>query len=155
MSEHAPDFVYTIYISAPIERVWNGLIDRDLTRAYWAHDNVSDWQPGSRWEHVRCDGSGTVDIVGKVLEFEPPRRMVTTWSSPEGEGIAERTSRVTYELTSLGAETRLKVTHSELEAGSQMLAGISKGWPAVLSNLKSLLETGEAMSERIWSKADA
>lgn len=155
MPEHAPDFVYTIYISAPIERVWNGLIDRDLTRAYWGHDNVSDWKPGSRWEHVRSNGSGKVDIVGKVLEFDPPQRMVWSWSSPEGEGIAERTSRVTYELVSLGAETRLVVTHSELEAGSEMLAGISKGWPAVLSSLKSLLETGEPLSDRIWSKESA
>ncbi len=150
MPERAPDFVYTIYIAAEAERVWNGLIDRDLTKAYWGHDNVSDWKPGSRWEHVRSDGSGKVDIVGKVLEIDPPRRLVTSWASPEDEQNPDKVSRVVYELEGLGASTRLTVTHSELEAGSGMETGIKAGWPAVLSNLKSLLEAGRTMTADIW-----
>ena len=151
MPERAPDFVYTIYIAAALERVWNGLIDEEVTKAYWGHSNVSDWKPGSRWEHVRSDGSGKVDIAGKVLEIDPPHRLVTSWSSPGDEDEPEKVSRVTYELTALGAETRLTVTHSELEAGSGMDAGIRKGWPAVLSSLKSLLERGAPLSKEIWS----
>lgn len=150
MPERAPDFVYTIYIAAEAERVWNGLIDRDLTKAYWGHDNVSDWKPGSRWEHVRSDGSGKVDIVGKVLEIDPPRRLVTSWASPDDEQNPDKVSRVVYELEGLGASTRLTVTHSELEAGSGMETGIRAGWPAVLSNLKSLLEAGRTMTADIW-----
>jgi uncharacterized protein YndB with AHSA1/START domain len=149
--ERAPDFVYTIYISAERERVWNGLIDEEVTKAYWGHSNVSDWKPGSRWEHVRSDGSGKIDIAGKVLEIDPPRRLVTSWSSPGDEDQPDKVSRVTYELTALGTETRLTVTHSELEAGSGMDAGIRRGWPAVLSSLKSLLERGAPLSKEIWS----
>lgn len=57
MPERAPDFVYVIYIAANPDKVWNGLIDRELTKAYWEHYNVSDWKRDSRWEHVRSDGS--------------------------------------------------------------------------------------------------
>ena len=61
----APEFVYTVYIAAPVERVWNALVDGDVTRKYWGHENRSDWQPGSRWEHVRVgpDGHATVGDV--------------------------------------------------------------------------------------------
>ena len=146
MPERAPAFVYTLYIAASPDAVWNGLIDQDVTKEYWGHHNRSDWKPGSRWEHVRVDGSGKVDIVGKVVEIDPPRRLVTTWASPESENDPEKVSRVTYELAPAGADTKLTVTHSELEADSGMLAGITAGWPAVLSNLKTRLETGRVMN---------
>ncbi len=154
MPEHAPDFVYTIYIAAEVDRVWNGLIDRELTKAYWKHFNVSDWKPGSRWEHVRSDESGKVDIVGKVIEIAPPHRLVTSWSFPEDEASPDKVSRVTYELEGLGSSTRLTVTHSELEVGSGMETGIRAGWPAVLSNLKSLIEAGRTMTDEIWGGKD-
>jgi uncharacterized protein YndB with AHSA1/START domain len=149
--ERAPAFVYTIYIAASAETVWNGLIDQEVTKDYWGHHNRSDWKPGSRWEHVRTDGTGKVDIVGRVVEIDPPKRLVTTWASPEGEHDPERVSRVVYELAPAGADTKLTVTHSELEAESEMLAGISRGWPAVLSNLKTRLETGKTMTN-LWTK---
>ena len=60
-----PKLVYVIYSHATPEAVWNGLIDPTLTRRYWQHVNVSDWKPGSRWEHKRSDGSGVLDIAGK------------------------------------------------------------------------------------------
>ncbi len=149
MPERAPAFVYTIYIAASAETVWNGLIDLEVTRHYWSHHNRSDWKPGSRWEHVRTDGSGKVDIVGKVVEIDPPRRLVTTWASPADENDPEKVSRVVYELAPAGPDTKLTVTHSELETGSGMLAGITAGWPAVLSNLKTRLETGKVMTN-LW-----
>ncbi len=152
MPERAPDFVYTIYIAAGIDRVWNGLIDRDLTKQYWDHYNESDWKPGSRWEHVRSDGSGTVDTLGKVVEIDPPRRLVITWAFARHEGDDANTSRVTFELTELGPDTRLSVTHADLLPGSEMHEGVTEGWPAVLSNLKSLLETGTTLSDDQWPK---
>ena len=79
MSDRAPDYVYVIYIAARADTVWNGLLDRELTEAYWGHYNVSDWKPGSAWEHVRSDGSCTVDILGKVVEIDPKTRKVV-WS---------------------------------------------------------------------------
>src|SRR5512138_2714280 len=62
-----PTFVYVTYIQSTPERVWQALTDADLTAQYWGHSNVSDWQPGSAWEHVRTDGSGIADTGGKVL----------------------------------------------------------------------------------------
>ena len=150
MPERAPDFVYVIYIAASVEKVWNGLIDHHLTRQYWEHDNVSTWKKGSRWEHVRSDGSGKVDVAGKVVEIEPPRRMVITWAEGGNAGDEAKTSRVTFDLTAVGPDTKLTVTHSDLEAGSEMFIGITSGWPAVLSNLKTLLETGQTLSDKLW-----
>ena len=74
-----PHYVYVTYIQSTPERVWQALTDADLTAAYWGHSNVSDWQPGSTWEHVRTDGSGIADVVGKVLEANPPSRLVITF----------------------------------------------------------------------------
>ena len=87
MPEGAPEFVYTVYIAAPVERVWNALVDGNATRQYWGHENRSDWQPGSRWEHVRVGPEGVVDIAGKVIEVDPPHRLVTSWHSPDGNKV--------------------------------------------------------------------
>jgi hypothetical protein len=59
-----PSYVYVTYIDASPERVWQALTDAGLTAAYWGHSNVSDWQAGSRWEHLRADGSGIADTIG-------------------------------------------------------------------------------------------
>ena len=151
MSDRAPDYVYVIYIAARADTVWNGLLDRELTEAYWGHYNVSDWKPGSAWEHVRSDVSCTVDILGKVVEIDPPRRLVISWAFPHEAQDETKVSRVTFELTPLGPDTRLKVIHSDLEPGSEMQKGIADGWPAGLSNLKTLLETGRTLSDDMWS----
>lgn len=151
-NECAPDFVYTIFIKATIEEVWNGLIDKELTKAYWGHYNESDWKPGSRWNHVRSDESGKIDTCGRVVEFDPPRKMVWSWSLEADLDNPEKCSRVTYELTPLGPDTRLTVTHSELEPGSPMDLGVRDGWSAVLSNLKTILETGGTLSDDKWPK---
>jgi uncharacterized protein YndB with AHSA1/START domain len=151
MAEAAPEFVYTLYIAAPAERVWNALVDGDLTKQYWGHENRSDWKPGSRWEHVRVGPEGKVDVAGRVLEIEPPRRLVTSWAFPGEEDDPARTSRVTYEIEPVGSESRLTVTHSELNEPG-MRAAVSGGWPLVLSSLKSFLERGvalEALNARI------
>jgi uncharacterized protein YndB with AHSA1/START domain len=152
----APEFVYTIYIAAPAERVWNALVDGDVTRRYWGHENRSDWKTGSRWEHVRVGPGDKVDVAGTVLEVDPPRRLVTSWHSPEDEGDPARTSRVTYEVTAMGEETKLVVTHSDLNEPG-LRAGVSQGWPLVLSSLKSFLESGKglaALDSRIKELSD-
>src|SRR3954471_20398862 len=74
-----PTFVYVTYIRATAEQVWQALTDADLTARYWRHANVSDWQPGSTWEMRRVDGSGRVEIDGRVIEAEPPTRLVITF----------------------------------------------------------------------------
>ena len=138
-------FVYVTYIAARPEDVWKGLLDGEFTRQYWAHDNVSDWKKGSTWEHRRADEARTVDILGEVLEAEPPRRLVMTWAYPKDKGRRDRQSRVTFEIDRVADMVRLTVTHDELEAASEMHLKISEGWPRVLSSLKSLLETGRPL----------
>jgi uncharacterized protein YndB with AHSA1/START domain/DNA-binding transcriptional ArsR family regulator len=142
-----PTYVYVTYIRASAEQVWRALTDADLTARYWGHANVSDWQPGSAWEHRRTDGSGAVDVVGKVIAAEPPTRLVITFEdSPEEDREA---SEVTFLVEPHEDIVRLTVTHEKL-ANQDMLGGISRGWPAVLANLKSLLETGEVLPQAPW-----
>jgi uncharacterized protein YndB with AHSA1/START domain len=144
-----PDFVYIIYIATTPEKLWHALLDGEITRQYWKHRNVSDWKPGSRWEHRQLDEAGTVDIVGKVVESDPPRRLVFTWARPSDEGNPEKTSRVTFDIEPVNNSVRLVVTHDELEADAKMLKSISGGWPMVLSNLKSFIETGAPLAN-LW-----
>lgn len=140
-------FVYVTYIRATPEKVWQGLTDPEFTRQYWMHDNVSDWKVGSSWAHRRRDGGD--DVVGEVLESDPPRRLVTSWVWPSDLGDPARTSTVTYETAVVGGATRLTVTHENLPA--DQLPAISGGWPSVLSNFKSLLETGVVLGD-LWSR---
>lgn len=144
-----PQFVYVIYIAATPEKVWHALIDAEITTQYWQHVNLSDWRPGSRWEHRRDGIDGAVQLVGKVIESSPPRRLVLTWAFPADEAREEKHTRVTFELEPVGTVVRLTVTHDQLEAGSDMLKGITRGWPKVLSSLKSLMESGRALPS-LW-----
>ena len=148
-----PDYVYVTYIATTPEKAWQALVDTDMMREWWvdpkagcARVNVSDWKPGSRWEHRRTDGSGTVDIVGRVVESTPPHRLVYTWARPADADDVAKHSRVALDIEAYGdGLIRLTVTHDELERDPQMLEGISGGWPKVLSNLKTFLETGRAL----------
>jgi uncharacterized protein YndB with AHSA1/START domain len=141
-----PSYVYVTYIRAPMEKVWDAITDRELTQQYWAHWNVSDWKPGSRWDHQRSNGSDVIDITGTVIESMRPTRLVISWASPDSAAQPDKVSRVSFEIAlHAGDVTRLTVTHSDLEAGSAMENGITRGWPIVLSSLKSWLETGQSL----------
>ena len=91
-----PQFVYVTYISTSPEKLWNALIDPKVTVKYWQYVNVSDWKPGSKWEHHRLNNKGPLDLVGKVVESSPPRRLVLTWAFPADETQEEKHSRVTF-----------------------------------------------------------
>lgn len=147
-----PDFVYTIYIEATPEKVWECLTDEEATAACWGHRNVSDWRVGSPWEHRRVDGSGVADLVGTVVESTPPRRLVVTWAPP-GEERPEGPSQVTFDLKPHGATVQLTVTHENLrdDAERRRAAG---GWSMVLSNLKTYAETGRPLPVPLWSGGD-
>jgi uncharacterized protein YndB with AHSA1/START domain len=145
-----PGFVYITYIATTPEKLFKALTDGEATRQYWRHDNVSDWEVGSRWEHRRSDGEvGKVDVVGKVVESVPPKRLVVTWARPRDAEDAAKHSRVTFEIEAVGSTARLVVTHDQLERDPDMASSVSRGWPMVLSNLKSLLETGRPMP-KFW-----
>lgn len=135
-----PTFVYVTYIESTPEKVWHALTDADLSAEYWGHSNVSDWQVGSAWEHRRTDGSGIADVVGTVLETVPPKRLVITFGEP---------SQVTFDIEPYGQIVRLTVTHENLATQADY-DEISAGWPAILANLKSLLETGHVLPQAPW-----
>ena len=145
MTQETTSFVYVTYIRATPERVFEAITKPDIARLYWAHENVSDWTPGSRWEHVRSDADRTVELVGEVVEHTPPRRLVITWANASEADDPAKHSRVTFDIVPFDGMVQLTVTHDDLEPGSGMAAGISKGWPRVLSSLKSFLETGQAI----------
>jgi uncharacterized protein YndB with AHSA1/START domain/DNA-binding transcriptional ArsR family regulator len=137
----SPSLVYVTYVATSPETLWNALTDPDRTAEYWDHRNVSDWRPGSSWEHRRLDSARTVDISGVVVESAPPRRLVHTWAFPKGP---RRQSRVAFDIEPVGEVVRLTVTHQGLEDGAER-EGTAAGWSRVLSNLKSLLETGRCL----------
>jgi uncharacterized protein YndB with AHSA1/START domain len=145
MTKETITFVYVTYILSTPEKVFEAITKPDLARRYWGHENVSDWKPGSNWEHVRTNDERTVELVGKVVEVSPPTRLVITWANASQASDPDAYSRVTFETVEYEDMVRLTVTDDELEAGSGMANGISKGWPVVLSSLKSFLENGRAL----------
>jgi uncharacterized protein YndB with AHSA1/START domain len=143
-----PEFVYVTYIESAPEKIWRALTDPELTAEYWGHSNVSDWQVGSSWEHQRTDGTRTADVVGAVVESAPPTRLATTWDDP-GEHRPAGPSRVTFDIQPFGEIVRLTVTHANLADEAERDASAA-GWSAVMSNLKSLMETGHTLPQPPW-----
>lgn len=145
-----PEFVYVIYIHSTPEKIWQALIDPEMTKEFWGrHRNLSDWKAGSEWRHQNYDDAADVAVAGRVVESDRPRRLVLTWARPNDADV----SRVTFEIDEFMGSARLTVTHTDLTP--EALRGISAGWPAILSSLKSLLETGAAlpMTRKQWKKA--
>lgn len=145
MSNEKTSFVYVTYIRSTPEKVFDAITRPEIARRYWGHENVSDWKPGSKWEHVRANEQRSVELVGKVVENTAPTRLVITWANASQAADPASYSRVTFDVAPYEGMVRLTVTHDELEADSGMAKGIKQGWPIVLSSLKSLLETGEGM----------
>lgn len=143
MSKEKTSFVYVTYIRSTPEKVFDAITQPEIARRYWGHENVSEWKPGSKWEHVRANEQRTVELVGKVVETVPPTRLVITWANASQVDDPDSYSRVSFDVVEYEGMVRLTVTHDELTLGSGMAQGIQKGWPIVLSSLKSLLETGE------------
>ena len=83
MAKHT--YVYVTYILSTPEKVWKALTDAKISASYWGRENVSDWKVGSDWQHQLPGKSA--DVVGKVLESDPPRRLVTSWARPGDLGL--------------------------------------------------------------------
>lgn len=137
-----PDFVYTTYIKSTPEKVWQAITNPEFTRQYAGHQYVSDWKKDSKWEMKR-NSDQSVNVIGKVIESTPPHRLLLSWTEA---AVPSDESHVLFEIDMSDEMVRLVVTHSKL---SDYMAGrISHGWPIVLSGLKTLLETGHALSEK-------
>ena len=136
-------FVYVTYIRTTPERLWSALTDdSEFMKQYWFGVHCeSQWKAGSPWKMVSPDGH--VLDSGEIIEADPPRRLVIRWhhqSKPELK--AEGESRCTMELERNGAAVKLSITHTIEREPSKLIEAVSGGWPKILSNLKSLLETG-------------
>ena len=153
MTRETTSFVYVTYIASTPQKVFDAITRPELARRYWGHENVSDWKPGSKWEHVRANDERSVELVGKVVEISPPTRLVMSWANASQASDPAAHSRVTFDIAEYDEMVRLTVTHDELEAGSGMANGIQRGWPAVLSSMKSFLETGRGLD--IFAKPKA
>jgi len=136
-------FVYVTFIRTTPERLWSALTEPDFMKRYWFASHAEcDWQVGSPWRLVFPDGR--IADTGEVVEIDPPRRMVIKWCHEWMPDLkAEGPSRMTMELEPLDGVVKLTITHSMDRAESELIKKVSGGWPAILSNLKSLLETGE------------
>ena len=143
-----PTYVYVTYIRATPEQVWTALTDADMTARFWGHRNVSDWQEGSTWQHLRTDDSGIADVTGTVVEVQRPERLVLTFPGSD-EQRDSRPSQVTFTIERHQDIVRLTVRHENLPTEADREA-IAAGWPAVLANLKSLLETGQVLPQAPW-----
>ena len=137
-----PKLVYTTYIRSTPKKTWDAITNPKFTRQYWAGmTNVSDWKKGSRWEHHNPEKE--VWIMGEVVECTPPKRLVLTWADPDD---LKDKSRVTFEIEAIEKQVCLTVTHDRFKDGSKMAGKVSRGWPRVLSSLKSFLETGKGLN---------
>ena len=145
MSSSKIKFVYVTYIVSTPEKIFEAIIKPEIARQYWGHENVSDWKPGSKWQHIRDNADHTINIAGDVVECSPPKRLVITWSGASKYDDKSQHSRVTFDLEPYDDMVRLTVTHDELEEGGDMARMINNGWPRVLSSMKSFLETGKSI----------
>jgi len=135
-------FVYVTYIRTTPEKLWSALTDAEFMRQYWFGSYCeSQWTAGSSWKNVYPDGR--ITDVGEIVEAEPPRRLVIRWQHQDNPELkAEGESLCTMELEPSGTTVKLSITHAIECEPSKFIAAVSAGWPKVISNLKSLLETG-------------
>jgi uncharacterized protein YndB with AHSA1/START domain len=138
-------FVYVTYIRTTPDKLWHALTTREFMAQYWLGASIAtDWKVGSAWTLAYPDGRVMDD--GEVLEFEPPKRLALRWvHRADAEATAEGPAVCMMELEPMGEAVRLTVTHAMERENSKLIAKVSGGWPRILSNLKSLLETGTVL----------
>ena len=139
-------FVYVTYIRTSAETLWSALLQPEFTKQYWfGMQMVSDWKPGASWQLVFPDGR--IGDTGEVLEIEAPRRLVIRWHNEfRPELKAEGPAKCSFELEPNGDIVKLTITHTSVKADSKLIVAVSGGWPKILANLKTLLETGKPMA---------
>jgi len=135
-------FVYVAYIRTTPEKLWSALTEKEFMKQYWFGNYCdSQWTVGSSWKNVYPDGR--VTDVGEIVESDPPRRLVIRWQHQDKPELkAEGSSYCTIELEPSSTAVKLSITHTIDREPSKLIEAVSGGWPKVISNLKSLLETG-------------
>ena len=147
-------YVYVSYIRTTPEKLWAALTDGEFIRRYWFGMRAeSDFTKGSPWKLV--DGDGKVWDAGSIVESEPQKRLVIRWQHQNKPELkAEGDSLCTMELEPSGTAVKLSLTHTIERESSQFIAAVSGGWPKVISNLKSLLETGSTVLQDPYPTAN-
>src|ERR1700758_131613 len=135
-------FVYVTYIRTTPEKLWSALTDVEFMKQYWFGVHCeSQWTAGSSWKLMYPDGR--ITDAGEIVEAEPPRRLVIRWQHQDKPELkAEGESHCTMELEPIGPAVKLSISHTIEREPSKLIEAVSGGWPKILSNLKSLLETG-------------
>jgi uncharacterized protein YndB with AHSA1/START domain len=140
-----PEFVYVTYIETTPEKLWEALTNSEFTKRYWFGSEVrSDWKVGSPFALV-TDGKTTDS--GEIVVADPPRRLSYTFKHQLFEEMRnEPVTKVVFAIEPHGNIVKLTVTHEGFVEGGKLLGAVSNGWPAILSGLKSLLETGHVVA---------
>jgi len=151
-----PTFVYATFIRTTPEKLWEALTNGEFSKKYWFGFRIEvEQRVGGKLRIVPPPGlEEKGDHAGEVLVCEPNRKLVYTWNPKDKPEVAKKRqgpSRVTYELTPMGPQVKFRLIHEDLlpediEKDPTIFRGINNGWPAVISSLKSLLETGQAIS---------
>ena len=139
-------FVYVTYIRTTPEKLWAALTnDVEFMKQYWFGVHCeSQWTAGSPWKMVH--GDGQISDAGEIVEADPPRRLVIRWQRQNKPELkAEGNSLCTMEMEKIGTAVKLSITHTIEREPSKLIGAVSGGWPKVISNLKSLLETGSTV----------
>jgi uncharacterized protein YndB with AHSA1/START domain len=139
-------FVYVTYIRTTPEKLWSALTeDVEFMKQYWFGVHCeSQWSTGSSWKMVHPDGR--ILDAGEIVEAESPKRLVIRWRHQDKPELkAEGASLCTMELEPSGSAVKLSITHTIEREPSKLIEAVSGGWPKVISNLKSLLETGSTV----------
>ena len=139
-------FVYVTYIRTAPEKLWSALTDDvAFMKQYWFGTHCdSQWTAGSSWRMVSPDGS--ITDSGEIVEADPPRRLVIRWQHQKKPELkAEGESLCTIDLEPSGLAVKLSIIHTIEREPSKLIEAVSGGWPKILSNLKSLLETGSTV----------
>jgi len=174
-SKFLPKTVYVTYIASTPEKVWEALTSAELTRQFFFSRTI-EIEPMVGGSFAMRMPDGKFDIKGKVIEWDPPRRLSVTWGVAFEEFRELPESLVTYDIEPMGGSVKLTMTEAhQWDVPDAILAGGRQGWPLVLSSLKSLLETGkpivvsvkmgppkemieaikEAVATKPWRKAEA
>lgn len=146
-------FVSVTYIRTTPEALWSALTDVDVMKQYWFGVRCeSQWKPGSSWKLAYPDGR--VTDVGEIAEVDPRRRLVIRWRHQDQPELrAEGESLCTMELEPGGSAVRFSLTHTIEREPSKLIAAVSSAWPMVVSNLKSLLETGSIVLQTPFGRS--
>ncbi len=149
------EFVYVTYIRTTPERLWAALTeDTEFMKQYWFGTRCeSGWTAGSPWRMVQP--SGYVSDVGEIVEAEPNKRLVIRWEHQYVDAKHEGFSLCTMEIEPSGSALKLSIRHAMEREGSKLIEKVSGGWPKVLANLKSLLETGSVALTEPYPKSSS